>query len=368
MYDLFSFPEKKSLPISKFRDRRAVSIENEHLRVTLMQEGGHVAEILEKKTGVNPLWIPPWPTIEPSTYSLSRNPEYGADAESRLLSGIMGHNLCLDVFGWPSAEEIAAGLGVHGEAPVVPYEIDETDGAVCMRAELPLAAIRFERRVKLHGSYIRFREVVENLSATDRPIGWTEHVTLGPPFVERGVTQFRCSATRSKTFEGNFGAVAYLQPESYLQPNTEFIWPMAPSRSGGQIDLRVYNAAKVSGAFTTHLMDPGRDDSFFTAYSPSLQVAIGYIWKRADFPWLGIWEENCSRPAPPWNKRTITRGMEFGVSPFTESRRKMAERGHMFGVPAYRWLPAKGCLEAEYWATAQKVADIPESLTWPGEL
>ena len=35
---------------------------------------------------------------------------YGGGADGRLLAGIMGHNLCLDIFGGPSAEEAAAGL------------------------------------------------------------------------------------------------------------------------------------------------------------------------------------------------------------------------------------------------------------------
>ena len=325
----------------------------------MLREGGHVAEILEKETGVNPLWIPPWPTIEPSAYTPIQNPEYGADVESRLLSGIMGHNVCMDIFGGPSADEAAAGIGVHGEAPVAPYDIEETAGTIHMRAELPLAGILFERRVELRDAHIRFVEVVESMSAIDRPVAWTQHVTLGPPFVERGVTQFRCAATRSKTFESDFG------PASYLQPNAEFTWPMAPSKSGGARDLRIYNGDSVSGAFTTQLMDPQREDAFFTAFSPSLQVAIGYVWKRTDFPWLGIWEENCSRPGAPWNSQTITRGLEFGVSPFPESRRQMVERGRLFGVPAYRWLPARGRLKAEYWATARKTASIPEALDWP---
>lgn len=348
------------MPISTFRDRQAISIENEHLRVTVLREGCHVAEMLEKKTGVSPLWIPPWPTIEPSVYSPLRNPEYGSDAESHLLSGIMGHNLCLDIFGGPSADEAAAGLGVHGEAPVIPYDIEETAAAMRMRAELPLAAILFERRVELHDSHVRFLEIVESLSATDRPIGWTQHVTFGPPFVERGVTQFRASVSRSKTFESDFGAA------SYLRPNAEFTWPMAPSQTGNPCDLRVYNSAAVSSAFTTHLTDPKNEHAFFTAFSPSLKLAVGYTWRRADFPWLGIWEENCSRNSPPWNGQTITRGMELGVSPFPESRRQMVDRGGLFGVPGFRWLPAKGRLETEYWATVHEANSIPESIPWPG--
>src|SRR6266481_2635370 len=111
------------MPDTTFRGRRASSIENERLRVTVLHEGGHIAEILDKATGVSPLWIPPWPSIEPSTYDRAKHPEYGADAESKLLSGIMGHNLCLDLFGGPSEAEAAAGLTVHGEGSVARYEI-----------------------------------------------------------------------------------------------------------------------------------------------------------------------------------------------------------------------------------------------------
>src|SRR5262249_31439001 len=106
-----------------FHNRRAVRIENSALRLTVTMEGGHIAEIFDKASGVNPLWVPPWTSIEPSTYDAARHPEYGANSESRLLSGIMGHNLCLDLFGPPSAEEAAAGLSVHGEASVAPYEV-----------------------------------------------------------------------------------------------------------------------------------------------------------------------------------------------------------------------------------------------------
>ena len=104
------------MPDVNFHGRRATSIENKQLRVTVLHEGGHIAEILDKASGVNPLWIPPWPSIEPSTYDRARHPEYGDDAESKLLAGIMGHNLCLDIFGGPSTEEAAAGMTVHGKA------------------------------------------------------------------------------------------------------------------------------------------------------------------------------------------------------------------------------------------------------------
>jgi len=343
---------------TRYRGRRAASIENELLRVTVLQEGGHIAEILDKQTGVNPLWTPPWPSIEPSTYDSHRHPEYGADAESKLLSGIMGHNLCLDIFGGPSPEEAAAGLTVHGEAPVAAYEITTGDGELTERARFAQSQLRFERHIRLRpaSAAVEIAETLENESATDRPIAWTQHVTLGPPFLEKGVTQFRASATRSKVFEEHFGQHAY------MQAGAEFDWPLVPRASGGTADLRVYTDAPASGGFTTHLMDARRDTAYFLAWSPTSLLVFGYVWQRADFPWLGIWEENHSRTAPPWNGHTLTRGMEFGASPMPETRRQMIARGSLFGTPAFRWIPARTRVEARYRAVVSHAEAIPESL------
>ncbi|MBV9308119.1 MAG: hypothetical protein JOZ45_18380, partial [Acidobacteriaceae bacterium] len=78
----------------KFQGHEAVQLENDQIRITVLREGGHLAEVLHKASGVNPLWVPPWPSIEPSTYQAAMHPEYGGNSESKLLCGIMGHNLC----------------------------------------------------------------------------------------------------------------------------------------------------------------------------------------------------------------------------------------------------------------------------------
>jgi len=325
-----------------FHNRRAVQIENDDIRLTVTVEGGHVAEILHKASGVNPLWIPPWPSIEPSTYSLAKHPEYGADSESKLLSGIMGHNLCLDTFGSPSLEEATAGMTVHGEASIVPYKISSSGHELTAACSLPAAQLQFERRIHLDRHKVVIRETVENLNILDRPIAWTQHATLGPPFLEKGLTQFRAPGTKGQT----------------LSDQKTFDWPTAtPNR-----DLQVYTSAPESGGYDSVLMDPHLDRAFFFAYSPKSKVLFGYVWKRSDFPWLGLWEENYSRKQPPWNGRTLTRGMEFGASPVPESRRKMIDRHSLFGVPGYRWIPAKTKVQVDYWAFITTAESIPNSL------
>jgi hypothetical protein len=344
-----------------YQGRRAASIENDRIRVTVLEGGGHIAEILDKTTGVNPLWTPPWPTIEPGDFDHATHPGYGnGPAESRLLSAIMGHNLCLDIFGGPSPEEEAAGLTAHGEGSSAVYQITDDRSSLVMWARLPMAQLTFERRISLVGQAVRIRETVENIAGVDRPLAWTQHVTMGPPFLERGTTEFRASVTRSKTFEGTFGSA------DYLRSGTEFDWPMAPAAGGSVADLRRASAAPVSSGYTAHLADPALTQACFVAFSPRHQLAFGYIWNRIDFPWLGIWEENASRTDPPWNGQGLTRGMEFGVSPFPETRRQMVDRHRLFDVPTYRWIPAHGQVTVEYWALAWPVPQIPETIDWPG--
>jgi hypothetical protein len=283
--------------VLRYRGRRAAHVENSDLRVTVLYEGGHIAEILDKRTGVNPLWTPPWPSIEPSTYDRAKHEIYGRGVDASLLAGIMGHNLCLDIFGGPSDEEAASGLPVHGEASRIRYDVQVSTSELVLQAHLPLAGLNLERRIELRGRAVRIRERVQNEAGIDRPIAWTQHVTLGPPFLERGVTEFRASATRSKVYEKTFGA------SDYLRPAAEFSWPHAPRLDGGREDLQVYTAAERSCAYTAHLMDPRREHAFFAAFAPRLRLTLGYVWRRADFPWLGIWGRTTAEISHPGTAR-----------------------------------------------------------------
>jgi hypothetical protein len=331
-------------------NRKVVRIENDELIVTVTVEGGHIAEIIEKKSGVNPLWTPPWASIEPSTYSAESNPEYGNDSESKLLSGILGHNLCLDIFGPPSEAEYAAGITVHGESSVAPYEIEARGASMIARAHLPLAQLDFEREIELAGNgTVKIRETVTNLTSMDRPVAWTQHVTLGPPFLEAGITRLDMNASNSMVFPGDFGDA---QP---YKPGELFEWPLAPNKDGTTTDLSIQSSARFSAGVTCHVVDPSSDQGSFEAFHPPSRVLFGYSWDRADFPWISLWEENRSRTFAPWNGNAVTRGVEFGVSPFAEGRRAMVKRGSLLGVPTYRWLGARETATVHYTAFARRV-------------
>ena len=352
------------MKLENYRGRKAASIENDTLRVTVLAGGGHVAGILHKPTGVDPLWKPHWPSIEPSSYGRKTHLQYGASDEAIILSGIMGHSICLDTYGKPSPEEFAAGVPVHGEGPTVDYTLEIESQSLIATGILPLAELAFQREIRLHrdGERIQFVETLQNLSSSDRPIAWTQHVTLGPPFLEAGQTQFRASVTKSKSAGPDFG-----DGQSAQAPDCEFEGLACPRKGGGTIDLRVFPDERVSGGFTSHLIDPQRDDAFFAAWSPASWVLFGYIWKRQDFPWLCRWEENHLRADPPWSKKTLACGMEFGKTPVLGSRRSLVELGTMFGTAAYGWIPAKSHLRVEYWAFVRTAPSIPENVRWDAD-
>jgi hypothetical protein len=342
-----------------FKGRRAVCFENDTLRLTVLDEGGHIAEVFDKRASVNPLWVPNWKSVEPSAYAREKHAHFGSGPDAKLLAGIMGHNLCLDLFGVPSPEEALAGLTVHGEASVDRYDIAESGGELLLQLTLPLAQLKFSRSIRLYGQHVRIHEVIENLSGIDRPLGWTQHVTLSPPFLDPATTQFCASFTRSVVAENDPGS------DAYLKLGREFVWPIAPRSDGGESNLRQMHRTAPASGYTAHLADPQRKHAYFVAFSQQFRLAFGYVWRRNDFPWMGIWEENCSRQATPWDGRTVTRGMEFGVSPFPETRREMVERSRLFDTPTYKWIPARARLEAEYWIISQITDVVPESLSWP---
>lgn len=326
-----------------FRNRRAIQIENDSVRVTVTEEGGHIAEILNKTTAVNPLWIPPWLSIEPSAWSPVDTPEYGPDADAQLLAAIMGHNLCLDLFGPPSADEQAAGVRTHGEAGIVQWEFESSPAGLVARCVLPLSQLACERAISLEGRTMHVGETVENLTAHDRPIAWTQHVTLGPPFLERGRTEFFANTVRCCTNADHDGKQT--------------------GSARDQKGLReTLSSAHSSGGYRAFLMDERQADSYFIAWSPAVETALAYSWKRTDFPWLGIWDENRLRQYKPWGGRVLARGLEFGVSPFPEARKEMIERGRLLDTAAYRWIPAKGRLTVEFLAATIEAKNMPASL------
>jgi hypothetical protein len=317
--------------------------------VSVLEGGGHICELnLNACGGVNPLWRPLWETIDPTKYKVAKHARaYGPPPDGRLLAGIAGHSLSFDHFGPPSEEETAAGLTTHGEAPALTWDLQKHAKLPKPRLQygltLPEAQIRFSRKLTLDRAnpLIYCEEEAVNLSPYDRPISWNEHVTFGPPFLEAGITWFDMPATRAKVCPASYSS------RFSLQPDAEFTWPNAPTKKSGRMNLRTTPELRF-GHYTAQLLNPELEIGFIAACNPRVKLLVIYAFRRADFPWVGNWEERHNRTAAPWRGKTFCRGLEFSTTPFSIPRRETIEQGPLFGETTYRWLPAKSKAQVRF--------------------
>ena len=307
-----------------------VRLDNGHMRVTLLPNGARISSAIlaDDKTGLNPLWDP--------------GPKHTAPG--------IGHFVCLDGFGSPSAEERAAGFPGHGEAVRTPFEVQSQSAeSLVLSTTLPLAQERVTRTFRLPkgGNALWVRTKVESLLAIDRPIAWAEHATIGSPFLEPRVTVVDVSGTRSQTRP-------YTEKgRRRLASNREFTWPNAPLADGGSVDIRSVPGSPNSGDHTTTVVAGAGEWAFASAIHTTKNLMVAWIWKSAEFPWLQNWESYPSTGI-------LARGLEFSTQPFDVPRRQVVEMHRLLDTPTFRWLPAKSAIDTEF---AMVWTRVPEGFT-----
>jgi hypothetical protein len=357
---------KRSNPLfckrTSWQGRTGYVVGNQVLRLTTLTGGGHIADLrLENvagPAGVNPLWTPPWRTIDPHQYR-ERNhlADYGSITEGKLLSGIVGHSICLDYFGLPSAEEAKHGLSLHGEAPSSKWRrsgmtLSSQRVALTLSVDLPVSGLGFSREIELRNgeAVVYFKEVVSNKRKADHFFHWTQHVTLGLPFLAPGESEVAIPGTKGLTFPHG-----YDEGKALLASNLTFRWPNAPLIKGGTVDLNHPFPTKGLGFVVAVLLDKKKGLGYIAAVNRKLGLLVAYCFKRSDFPWVAIWEENLAIAAPPWRQRTRARGLEFGTTPLPVARREAFAVGKLFGEPTLTCVPALGQKTVHYVALLARI-------------
>ena len=255
----------------------------------------------------------------------------------------VGHFVCVDGFGPTSPEERAVGYEGHGEAHKQPWQLVNTESkagvrSMTFRARLPIMHELFTRRVEVaeDEQVVYVESSLENLLGFDRPVNWAEHATIGAPFLAPGKTVVDSATGRCQTrpYEN--------QPIRRLASGKEFKYPMAIGRDGSSlVDIRNVPDPPSSLDHTGCTVDPTRRLGFVTAINLEKGMMLGYLWRREEYPWLQEW---MNYPA----SGELSRGLEFGTQPFDVSHRQTIDMGSMFGVPAFRWLPARTKISSRF--------------------
>jgi hypothetical protein len=332
----------------EFVGRDAVRIANDTVELITLTGGGHICSFrLLGKVGAlsqNVLWTAPWKTLEPdSRWSEEKTLLYGPQSSGKFLASYTGHALCLDYFGGPTPLDAAAGLSLHGEAAITRWNASPSDKHCRFSAELPISRLKFKRDIHLKAgeSVAYLRETVSNEKSTDHYCDWVQHVTFGPPFFTESESIAITSGTQGVT------APFDSETESLLAPDCEFKWPYATQKDGPtKVDLRIPFSRSGHGFLAGVKLDSDRDVEFLLAINVRSGLGVGYCFRRSEFPWLTIWEENCSQHVAPWSRRTQARGMEFGTRALPVGRQ--SSNSTLFGTPEGCIVPARGDRTVNY--------------------
>ncbi len=334
----------------RWRGRGACLVGNELVELIHLTGGGHIVDYHFRKQNynINPFWVPRWKTLEPFRFKPEKHTRiYGAPETGRVLSGIAGHSLCLDLFGIPSPEESRFGETIHGEAGVSRWKVSlktrKDQASLFFSVRLQRAALAFTRSLLLRAgeSVIYVRETVKNERKLDQFFQWQQHATLGAPFLSKDCV-IEIPGARGRTYPRGY------EGRELLKSDAEFEWPYGPRYDRGRVDLRRVLTTKSRGFVAGVQIVLNRKHAFACAFNRRLSLAIGYCFCRDDFPWIALWEENGARRYAPWKGREKTRGLEFGASPLPLTRAENFMQGRMFGMPTLAHIPAGSTRTVNY--------------------
>ena len=216
--------------------------------------------------------------------------------------------------------------------------------------DLSEAQMRFRRllRIRPGESTLYIKECTTSLKRSDAPFCCQQHVTLGPPFVEGGVSRLDLPAQKGHTYPAAMGSADPLMPD---QP---YAWPDAPRQAGGTLNLRRYPEERCCYGATT-LLEPEEDYGFTAVSNPKLGLLLIYVFPAEIFPWTSLWFEHEASDFLPYNGMTTTWGVEFGSCAMALKLMETLTAGPLFGVTRTGTLPARHTIEVNYQAQLLKV-------------
>lgn len=287
--------------------KRVINTKSFTLEIDLF--GGAVIDFHLRDHGLNPL------SFQFSKDQMPENNKAGAVYQ--------GHFLCLGRWGSPSEGEQNAGVPDHGQIANMMWEEGQYGGeSFEMMASSALEGLSIHRTIHLDSvsAVYSVDELVRNINPLGRMYNMVQHPTISAPFLDMDVV-VDCNAGRGFDF-----AFDNLTNISYSE------WPAALNDKSG--NLKKSSPNPYSSVFS-FVVDPGKEFGWITAFSPSHQLMIGYLWRRSDYPWINHWIH--------WsNEKIVYRGMEFGTTGIHKPYPEMLNKNllELLGEKTYSYLDA----------------------------
>ena len=264
-----------------------------------------------------------------------------------------GHFLCMGRWGAASEAEQKAGVPHNGEVNTLTWKVIqpvETKNEL-ISAEAECLEIKDQMKVTRKitmpksGTSFLMTETAENTSYNDRVYNFTQHPTIGEPFL-----------APSTLIDCNAGLGFDQRADIQSLEKSAFNWPEG-HLVDGFADLRMVNDDR--GYVTTHIFPDTCKTGWVTACNPEQKMILGYIFKTKEYPWLNLWH---------WkkNKKPFAHGLEFGTTGLGQPYKTLIDNCvNFFGRKSYEWINTGEKITKHYVCF---LAELPEHFEGVGSL
>jgi hypothetical protein len=284
---------------------RAVVLENEKLRVTVIADkGADIYEFLYKPRDVDFMWRS-WVGLRDRAHIVPTSARAEAGAHMDYYEG-----------GWqelfPNCGNLSlhqqAEIGQHGEVLLLPwcYTItkDEPD-EIEVRFEVRTIRTPFHlvKTMSLcrNEAVLRLHERVTNESGQQVSFTWGHHPALGWPFIDESC-RVDLPACRIRTIAD------FTPPTSRLAPDQVSDWPFAKGVAGERVDLSQIPGPETAASDMVFL--EGIADGWFAVTNTMLGVSFGMRYPADVFKQLWYWQVYRGGRDYPWWSSTYNIALE----------------------------------------------------------
>ncbi|MBI4167226.1 MAG: DUF4432 family protein [Acidobacteria bacterium] len=282
---------------------RAVTFENEKIRVTVLADKGtDVCEFLYKPQDTDFLWRSSLGLRERGSYH-PMAPVPGGDFFDYYEGGWQ------EMFPWGGLASTHRGVntGLHGEVALAPwdYQIDtntpeEVAVTFSIRTRRAPFLLKKTLTIRRNQAALYIRETATNESGQEIEIVWGHHPAYGWPFLDE-----TCVVNLPPC---EIKITAPLDSTSRLAPNQETAWPKAKLLDGGTVDLSKIAAPSSRSQDLAFLH--GFKEGWYALRNPSRGVGVGFAWDAKVFSYLWFWQLYGGGPDYPWWGREYVAALE----------------------------------------------------------
>ena len=284
-------PQKPQLPAST----NPITLMDSDIAVTVLAgKGADIVSFLDLATGVDVLFVPPWPPADPGPLL-----DEVLDEAGWLERYYGGWQLLLPHAG-PPREVAGAVRGYHGEASVLPWTVlGRSDNRLRLAVELSGVPLQVERSFEVTGPALLVTTTVRNVGTRPQPVSWVEHPAFGAPFIDEHSMVF-CDAGRLLTDADDPGAE--------FTPDTLSPLDAVALRVGGGADVRQLPGHKQARKLFATLEE--FDQGSYVIESPTAGFGIEVTWDPAMFPYAWFWQECSATEGFPWQRQAYAVAIE----------------------------------------------------------